>query len=359
MRAGRSVGAAITDRLQQGPDGDRRREHRHVPGRVHPVHPRHRGRARASRSCSASASSCRCSPRCSRRRRSCTRCAARALLRSSEARSAPASSASSSSFDFMGKSKWFFSMSGVILLIGALAIAGKGINFGIDFESRHADHRARCSSRRPSTRCATCSRRRASATRRSRRSHNPELGKQRRPDLDGDARAAAGRRGQRVAARGASAPLRQPERRVDRPELRPDRRELARSIAIIASLHRDHDLHRAALRVEVRRAGADRADARHPDRGGRLRPHRPGGDDVDGRGAAHHPGLLALRHDHRVRPRAREHPAHAERGVLADRPTARCPRSRRARWPRASARCCRCSRCASSAARRCRTSRSR
>ena len=38
-------------------------------------------------------------------------------------------------FDFMGASKWFFSISGVILLIGALAIAGKGINFGIDFES--------------------------------------------------------------------------------------------------------------------------------------------------------------------------------------------------------------------------------
>jgi len=38
-------------------------------------------------------------------------------------------------FDFMGASQWFFSVSGVILLIGALAIAGKGINFGIDFES--------------------------------------------------------------------------------------------------------------------------------------------------------------------------------------------------------------------------------
>ena len=38
-------------------------------------------------------------------------------------------------FDFMGASKWFFSVSGVILLIGALAIAGKGLNFGIDFES--------------------------------------------------------------------------------------------------------------------------------------------------------------------------------------------------------------------------------
>jgi SecD/SecF fusion protein len=37
-------------------------------------------------------------------------------------------------FDYMGASKWFFSMSGTILLVGALAIAGKGINFGIDFE---------------------------------------------------------------------------------------------------------------------------------------------------------------------------------------------------------------------------------
>jgi SecD/SecF fusion protein len=38
-------------------------------------------------------------------------------------------------FDFMGASKWFFSMSGTILLIGALAIGGRGLNFGIDFKS--------------------------------------------------------------------------------------------------------------------------------------------------------------------------------------------------------------------------------
>jgi SecD/SecF fusion protein len=38
-------------------------------------------------------------------------------------------------FDFMGNSKWFFSMSGVILVAGALAVAGIGVNFGIDFES--------------------------------------------------------------------------------------------------------------------------------------------------------------------------------------------------------------------------------
>jgi SecD/SecF fusion protein len=39
------------------------------------------------------------------------------------------------SFDFMGASRYFFSMSGVILLIGALAIGGRGLNLGIDFTS--------------------------------------------------------------------------------------------------------------------------------------------------------------------------------------------------------------------------------
>jgi SecD/SecF fusion protein len=37
------------------------------------------------------------------------------------------------SFDFMGASKWFFSLSGTILLIGALAIGGRGLNLGDDF----------------------------------------------------------------------------------------------------------------------------------------------------------------------------------------------------------------------------------
>ncbi len=38
-------------------------------------------------------------------------------------------------FDFMGASRWFFTVSGIILLIGALALATKQLNFGIDFES--------------------------------------------------------------------------------------------------------------------------------------------------------------------------------------------------------------------------------
>jgi SecD/SecF fusion protein len=38
-------------------------------------------------------------------------------------------------YDFMGASRYFFSLSGCILLIGALAIGGRGLNLGIDFTS--------------------------------------------------------------------------------------------------------------------------------------------------------------------------------------------------------------------------------
>jgi SecD/SecF fusion protein len=38
-------------------------------------------------------------------------------------------------FDFIGASRWFFSISGAILVIGALSLATNQLNFGIDFES--------------------------------------------------------------------------------------------------------------------------------------------------------------------------------------------------------------------------------
>jgi SecD/SecF fusion protein len=38
-------------------------------------------------------------------------------------------------FDFTGKAKWVFAASGIVLLIGGGALALKGLNFGIDFES--------------------------------------------------------------------------------------------------------------------------------------------------------------------------------------------------------------------------------
>jgi SecD/SecF fusion protein len=38
-------------------------------------------------------------------------------------------------FDFMGKSRYFFAVSGVILMLGAIGLAVNQLNFGIDFES--------------------------------------------------------------------------------------------------------------------------------------------------------------------------------------------------------------------------------
>jgi SecD/SecF fusion protein len=57
------------------------------------------------------------------------------LLRSPLALGAGRERISWTRFDFMGNSRWFFSLSGAILATGAIAIAGLGINFGIDFES--------------------------------------------------------------------------------------------------------------------------------------------------------------------------------------------------------------------------------
>ena len=67
----------------------------------------------------------------------------------------------------------------------------------------------------------------------------------------------------------------------------------------------------------------------------------PGSDDGDGRGAADDPGVFAVRHDHRVRSRARERAAHAARRVLADRQPLDVGGADADRWRRASARCCR------------------
>ena len=50
-------------------------------------------------------------------------------------RSAPSATAAAGRSTSWAHSKWFFSLSGTILLIGALAIGGKGLNLGIDFKS--------------------------------------------------------------------------------------------------------------------------------------------------------------------------------------------------------------------------------
>ena len=137
-------------------------------------------------------------------------------------------------FDFMGKSRWFFSMSGVILLIGAFAIAGKGINFGIDFES--GTRIKTPLSRAPAwTTCAARSARWACPTPRSRRSTTRSSARtssrSRLPTLEPDQRGAGARQARRGLRRTARGLL----ELVDRADLRP---QIARTalIAIVASL---------------------------------------------------------------------------------------------------------------------------
>ena len=99
-------------------------------------------------------------------------------------------------FDFMGASKWFFSLSGTILLIGALAIGGKGLNFGIDFKSGTRiqtafvkpvteSEVARVMSAEPATRNAEVQ-----------KYSNKSVGGERLSDLDQDAAPGQGQEGQ-------------------------------------------------------------------------------------------------------------------------------------------------------------------
>jgi SecD/SecF fusion protein len=57
------------------------------------------------------------------------------LLRSPSALGASKPKGNRLRLNYVGYSKWFFSLSGMILLVCALALGSKGINFGIDFES--------------------------------------------------------------------------------------------------------------------------------------------------------------------------------------------------------------------------------
>ena len=143
---------------------------------------------------------------------------------------------------------------------------------------RHADHRRAASSRRREDEVRNALQRRsASATRRSRRSATRTLGQQRRPDLD---RRRCSR--PKVAARSSDALRRARSASATNCSSTSIGPTFGQTVANTRD-HRDHrlaardlDLHRAALRVEVRGAGADRADARPADHRRRLRA-RPAG----------------------------------------------------------------------------------
>ena len=253
-------------------------------------------------------------------------------------------------FDFMGKSRWFFSFSGVILAVGRdrdrLARAQLRHRLRVGHTDHDAAREARERPGRPGHARSAGLRRREDPGGRG-----PGARQQRDPGRGSAARARRGGQGRAGARRG----LRRPERRLlchlHRADLRgADRPDGDHRRDRVAAP--DLDLHRGPVRVQVRRAGADRAGARPPHHSGRVRPVRPGGDDVDGRGAAH--DLWATRsttpsscstESARTCRACRAPPSPRSR-------TARCPRCSPDRWPPASWCSCRSGRCCSSAATR-------
>ena len=206
----------------------------------------------------------------------------------------------------------------MILLVGALAIGGKGLNFGIDFESGTRVKTSLVADRRRRTQIRDVLQRRGLRGRRDPEGH-------RRHELGSDGfqislaeTGDGGRPDQGACWSSASAAPRTSRR--SRSARRSARRSPSSAIiAIIASLLVISAY--IALRFEWKFAVPVLIALMHDllITGGVYSLDRPGGDDVDGRGAADDPGLLALRHDHRVRPNPRERAADAARGVLADR----------------------------------------
>ena len=95
----------------------------------------------------------------------------------------------------------------------------------------------------------------------------------------------------------------------------PDRRDLRDHLLDVP----DRRVPLGPLRVQVRAADDRRAVPRRGHHDRRLLADGAGGDGCHRRRGADGARLLALRHDHRVRPRAREHAAAAQELVRADR----------------------------------------
>ena len=223
-------------------------------------------------------------------------------------------------FDFMGKSRWFFAMSGIILLIGVVRARHEGAELRHRLRERHARHREpRARRRRVEERARRDPAARPRATPRSRRSTNPELGDHVDPDLD--VRAGAGRR----AAAGAPARsgVRHRRGRASRASrVGPTFGEtVARSaaIAIVASLLLI--MAYVALRFEPKFAIPVMIALFHD------LLISAGVYSLTGREVTTSTvaailtilGLFAVRRRDRVRPNTRERAAHAASGLLADR----------------------------------------
>ena len=222
-------------------------------------------------------------------------------------------------FDFMGASRWFFSISGVILLDRRAGAGDQAAQLRHRLRVRHPDQGRRWTSRPTRKACATALDAAGHQRRGDPAGHRPGTRRQRLPDPD--RRARPGEVSEAEAALGRRS-TGSPTNGFDSTSVGPTFGEQVANSALQGAdllAAGDLRLRRAAVRPEVRGAGADRDLPRHPDHRRRLLADRQRGEQRDGRRLPDHLGLLALRHDHRLRPNTREHAADAAGGVLADR----------------------------------------
>ena len=218
------------------------------------------------------------------------------LLRSPSVLGAAATERVRWHFDFIGASRWFFSISGVILHRSAPSPSRPSSSTS-----------ASTSSPAPGSRSALVEPTDEEGVRDTLEAagidgrgdpagHRPGTRRQRLPDPDP---ASWNRTGSTSANEALDDGVRDRRRRLRQHQRRADLRRAGgrqrpQSADLLAA--GDLRLRRLPVRPEVRGAGPDRDLPRHPDHGRRLLPDRKGGEQRNGRRLPHHLGLLALRH---------------------------------------------------------------
>ena len=218
--------------------------------------------------------------------------------------------------DFMKRRYMWFAMSGVILIAGAVSLGVRGLNLGIDFKggaqvsfSTHKGY--------PTSAIANVAEQVGQSDavvqgRGTAVNGTYKAWQVRTRSLSGGVQstlpAGSPARGRRVQAR-------HDERVIELRASDRDRRDLGDHRLDVP----DRDLHRAQVQLQVRVPGDPRDAARHHHHRRRLLDRVQGGVRRNGRGRPDGSRLLDLRHDHHLRPRAREHPVDAQAAVRDDR----------------------------------------
>ncbi len=218
--------------------------------------------------------------------------------------------------DFVGRAKLWFAISGAVIAIGIGSLIVQGLNLGIDFRGgSQITFETPQATSVEEVRQEAAEIGRADAIIQGR--GEIQNGGYRQFTLKTESLSAGAQI--EPAGRSANAARGHLDRRQERVgELQ--RADPARRDPRDHRLARAHrHLRDAALRVQVLAAGARRAPARHPHHARPLLADRPRDDGGDRGGDPDDPRLLDLRHDHHLRPRAREHSAHAAVELRRDR----------------------------------------